>query len=177
MGSYLHSDNPAIGDLTVMNSQGWNFGDNAGGHGGLHREEKITVMIASGPGIASLARRLGIAEAAVVEEWLPGALDARRPEAQRLLGLCVEPIANMLRALWCLDPHLDRLGLGGGVIEVLCGHYAGELRRQLATATSYADRGRDEAWLDDRLVFCGAGQVDALRGAEQIGRWLPGIVP
>lgn len=51
MGSYLMSDNPAIGDLTLMNAQGWNFGDNAGGHGGLHREEKLTVMIASGPGI------------------------------------------------------------------------------------------------------------------------------
>ncbi len=52
MGSYLYSRNPAIGDITLMHSQGWNFGDNSGGHGGVHREEKITVMMASGPGIS-----------------------------------------------------------------------------------------------------------------------------
>ncbi|MDA2931063.1 hypothetical protein MYX84_14140, partial [Acidobacteria bacterium AH-259-O06] len=53
MGAYLYSKNPSIGDLTVMHSQGWNFGANAGGHGGLHREEKLTVMLVSGPGIQS----------------------------------------------------------------------------------------------------------------------------
>jgi hypothetical protein len=53
MGSYLYSTNPAIGDLTLMHSQGWDFGDNSGGHGGLHREEKITLMLVSGPGIRS----------------------------------------------------------------------------------------------------------------------------
>ncbi|MEW6054979.1 MAG: hypothetical protein AB1540_00055 [Bdellovibrionota bacterium] len=51
MGSYLYSTNPAIGDLTLMHAQGWNFGDNAGGHGGLHKEEKRTIILASGPGI------------------------------------------------------------------------------------------------------------------------------
>jgi hypothetical protein len=52
MGSFLYSNNPSIGDVTLMHSQGWNFGENAGGHGGIHREEKVTVMMLSGPGIS-----------------------------------------------------------------------------------------------------------------------------
>lgn len=51
MGSYLYSKNPAIGDISLMRAQGWNFGDNCGGHGGVHRDEKLTVMMLSGPGI------------------------------------------------------------------------------------------------------------------------------
>jgi hypothetical protein len=51
MGSYLYSKNPSIGDISVMHRQGWNFGDNSGGHGGLHLEEKRTLMMVSGPGI------------------------------------------------------------------------------------------------------------------------------
>jgi hypothetical protein len=51
MGSYLYSKNPSIGDITVMHRQGWNFGDNSGGHGGLNDEEKRTLMMVSGPGI------------------------------------------------------------------------------------------------------------------------------
>lgn len=79
--------------------------------------------------------------------------------------------------MWCLDPHLDLLGLGGGVVEGLGDHYVGELCRQLGLATSYADRGRGRAWLADRLVWCGPGAVDPLHGAERFGRWSPGIVP
>ena len=51
MGAYLYSKNPAIGDITVMHRQGWNFGDNSGGHGGLNQEEKQTLMMVSGPAI------------------------------------------------------------------------------------------------------------------------------
>lgn len=51
VGAYLYSKNPAIGDVTVFHSQGWNFGDNAAGHGGLHQGEELTIMLASGPGI------------------------------------------------------------------------------------------------------------------------------
>ncbi len=51
MGAYLYSKNPSIGDITVMHRQGWNFGDNSGGHGGLHREEKRTLMMVSGPAV------------------------------------------------------------------------------------------------------------------------------
>ena len=51
MGSYLYSSNPSIGDITITHSQGWNFGTNSGGHGGVHRGEKLTVMMVAGPGI------------------------------------------------------------------------------------------------------------------------------
>ncbi|MBI2027824.1 MAG: hypothetical protein HYS98_08525 [Deltaproteobacteria bacterium] len=51
IGSYLYSNNPAVGDILVTHSQGWNFGYNKGGHGGLHREEKLTIMMISGPEI------------------------------------------------------------------------------------------------------------------------------
>ncbi len=53
MGSYLFSNNPHIGDISVMHRAGWNFGDNGGGHGGVHREEKLTLMMASGPGVTN----------------------------------------------------------------------------------------------------------------------------
>ena len=52
IGSYLYSSNPAIGDVLITHSQGWNFGDNSGGHGGIHREEKLTFMMVSGPDVA-----------------------------------------------------------------------------------------------------------------------------
>ncbi|AXE25314.1 ROK family protein [Streptomyces globosus] len=132
--------------------------------------------VASGPGIARVAARLGIDAGPGLPAWLPAALADGDPAARRLLELCVEPVANLLRTLWCLDPHLDLLGLGGGVVEGLGARYADELRRQLAAPASYADPGRDGAWLAERLVFCGPGAVDPLQGAERIGRWLPGIV-
>jgi len=52
IGSILYSNNPSTGDVLIMHSQDWNFGDNSGGHGGLHRGEKLTFMMASGPGIS-----------------------------------------------------------------------------------------------------------------------------
>ena len=51
VGSYLYSNNAAIGDVLVFHSTGWNFGDNGGGHGGIHRGEKRTLMLVSGPGV------------------------------------------------------------------------------------------------------------------------------
>ncbi len=49
MGAYLYSTNPALGDVLVMHSQGWNFGAYAGNHGGIHRGEKRTFLLVSGP--------------------------------------------------------------------------------------------------------------------------------
>lgn len=149
-------------------------------------ERDHLASVASGPGIVRAAERLGITAAitgegedtegtAALLRWLPGALDDRDPQAQRLLRCCVQPIAHLIRALWCVDPHLDLLGLGGGVVTGLGDHYTSELRRQLAAATSYADRGHSEGWLNDRLVCCGPDEVDGLRGAELIGRWDLGI--
>jgi len=51
IGSILYTNNPSVGDILVMHSQDWNFGGNAGGHGGIHRGEKITFMMVSGPGV------------------------------------------------------------------------------------------------------------------------------
>jgi len=48
VGSYLYSDNPAIGDLLVFHRRDWNFGDNAAGHGGIHADEKKTILLVSG---------------------------------------------------------------------------------------------------------------------------------
>ncbi|MFF1718513.1 ROK family protein [Streptomyces sviceus] len=131
--------------------------------------------VASGPGLARTAERLGLARPAQVADWLPGALAAGEPGARRLLELCAAPVAELLRTMWCLDPHLDLIGIGGGVAEGLAGPYAAEIRRLLATPTSYADRGRDDTWLDERLVFCAPGQVDPLRGAQRVADWRPGI--
>jgi hypothetical protein len=51
VGAYLYSNHSAIGDVLVTHASGWNFGDNLGGHGGVHRLEKTTFLLASGPGI------------------------------------------------------------------------------------------------------------------------------
>ena len=59
MGSYLYSKNSAIGDITATHATGWNLGDNAGGHGGLHREEKLTMMLVSGPELSGSALKSG----------------------------------------------------------------------------------------------------------------------
>jgi hypothetical protein len=53
VGAYLYSTHPAIGDVLLMHASDWNFGDNLGGHGGVHRLEKTTFLLASGPGIES----------------------------------------------------------------------------------------------------------------------------
>lgn len=50
MGSYLYSKNAGIGDIVVMHSQNWNFGENAAGHGGIHHGEKNIFMMVSGAG-------------------------------------------------------------------------------------------------------------------------------
>jgi len=51
VGAYLYSTHSAIGDVLLMHASGWNFGDNLGGHGGVHRLERTTFLLASGPGI------------------------------------------------------------------------------------------------------------------------------
>ncbi len=49
IGTYFYSRNPALGDVLIMHSQGWNFGAYAGNHGGIHRGEKRTFLLVSGP--------------------------------------------------------------------------------------------------------------------------------
>jgi hypothetical protein len=108
MGSYLYSSNPSIGDITGMHAQGWNFGDNSGGHGGIHREEKLTVMMVAGPGIARgelLARatrraRVGAdGTPSVVDEEAPAyptVVDAA-PTLLRWLGLGDRALSDFAR--------------------------------------------------------------------------------
>lgn len=125
--------------------------------------------LASGPGIGRIADRLGVIPAGLQPaQWLPGALAAGCAGAGSVLRAAVTPIAALLRTIWCIDPHLDLLGIGGGVVHGLAGHYERELRTQLQTGSCYADRGFSRSWLDQRLVFCGAGDVDCLRGAERM---------
>ncbi len=49
IGSFMYSDNSALGDITIMHAQWWNYGVNAGGHGGFHKGEKRIVMLISTP--------------------------------------------------------------------------------------------------------------------------------
>ena len=53
VGSYLYSDNPAIGDLLIFHRRDWNFGNNAAGHGGIHAGEKQTILLVSGRGVGT----------------------------------------------------------------------------------------------------------------------------
>jgi hypothetical protein len=53
MGAYLFSTSPAIGDVVVLHATNWNFGENLGGHGGVHAGEKRTMMLVSGPGVGT----------------------------------------------------------------------------------------------------------------------------
>jgi hypothetical protein len=105
IGAYLYSSEPAIGDLLVMHATGWNFGDNLGGHGGVHRFEKTTFLLASGPGIE------------------PGALYARgrfRTDPRGELELEVEGTPASLHAPTLLDltpTALDWLGYSGEELE------------------------------------------------------------
>ncbi|MDC9004513.1 ROK family protein [Mycobacterium marinum] len=124
---------------------------------------------ASGPGIGRIAGRLGaLPPNTSLLQWFPGALAAGDAAAVSVLKAAVAPIAALIRMLWCVDPHLDLLGIGGGVVEGLGSHYERELREQLRGGSCYADRGFSESWLDERLVFCAdsSADIDCLRGAQ-----------
>eukprot|EP01090_Pellita_catalonica_P010361 TRINITY_DN21806_c0_g1_i1.p1 TRINITY_DN21806_c0_g1~~TRINITY_DN21806_c0_g1_i1.p1 ORF type:complete len:392 (+),score=63.24 TRINITY_DN21806_c0_g1_i1:70-1176(+) len=49
VGAHLYTHNPCIGDVTVMHREGWNFGDNGGGHGGVGVREKTPMMLLVDP--------------------------------------------------------------------------------------------------------------------------------
>ena len=55
--------------------------------------------------------------------------------------MIVEPIAHLVRFLKALQPHVDLIGIGGGVPAGVGRPYERELSQQLSVTQSYADGG------------------------------------
>src|SRR5262249_15327560 len=106
MGAYLYSTNSSIGDITAMHAQGWNFGDNAGGHGGLDRDEKLTAMMISGPGITpgALMSEVRVGGEGSVRPTNPTVLDIA-PTVLRWLGYGDHALEDFARGDF--PAHLD----------------------------------------------------------------------
>ncbi|GMR22889.1 MAG: hypothetical protein BMS9Abin37_1268 [Acidobacteriota bacterium] len=113
MGTYLYSTNPAIGDVVVMHATGWNFGENLGGHGGVHGGEKRTVMLVSGPGVGpgelrARARHATTEDGSVVEvegkTHVPTLLDIV-PSALSFLGYAPDELDAFAENEF--EPYLD----------------------------------------------------------------------
>lgn len=128
--------------------------------------------ICSGPALVPVARALGLANAKRLSERLDDRVHRGDPDAQHLLAAVVEPIAELIRTLWCLDPHTDLTGLGGGVVEALTDAYEGELIHQLAAPRSYSDVGGagHEATVRHKIRVCRPGDVDPAAGAAALSR-------
>jgi predicted NBD/HSP70 family sugar kinase len=145
------------------------------GPAGLHRlpcdcgGSGHLASVASGPGVRRVARTLGVdLGEAQIQRWLTDGLDVGDPTASSVLRLAVSPIADTLRTLWCLDPEIDVVGIGGGVAEGVHKHYERYLVEQLCRTHSYADRGRDADWVRERVHVCAPGEIDGMRGAGRV---------
>ncbi|MEU6375038.1 ROK family protein [Streptomyces sp. NPDC046909] len=121
--------------------------------------------LAAGPALPHVATALGIEDPEGIRDSLPARLRAGERAARLLLTTVVEPIAEIVRTLRCLDPRIDLIGIGGGYAEGLGDPYRTELVRQISEIRSYADRdtGADEAAQGLRL--CRPGEVDPMAGA------------
>ena len=120
IGSYLYSSNPAIGDLLITHSQGWNFGDNGGGHGGIHRGEKLTFMMVSGPGVAPgelLARSRSGTHAPTLLDIAPTTLDWLDYPDDALDRFARDGFEPYLRK-WVGSQQSDILAHLGGIEEI-----------------------------------------------------------
>ena len=144
MGAYLYSTNPSIGDVVVMHATDWNFGENLGGHGGVHGGEKRTMMLVSGPGIIpgelrARARYATTEDGAVVEvegkTHVPTLLDIV-PSALSFLGYAPEELAAFAENEF--EPYLD---------EWIRSQHA-DILDHLATMSS-VEKAKDEADLPD----------------------------
>src|SRR6185369_13003263 len=113
MGSYLYSKNPSIGDITVMHRQGWNFGDNSGGHGGLHQEEKQTIMMVSGPGIKAGNNLTAIGHYAVSDPGNPESHVVYSTEGRPVYPTVVDPAPTALQWLGYGDQALGNFARTG----------------------------------------------------------------
>ena len=122
--------------------------------------------ICAGPALPAVAAALG-------KQWdgpagLRGGLDAGDPDATAVLGVVVEPIAELVRTMRALDPLLDLVIIGGGVVEGLGEHYERELLDRLTQVRSYVDIDSSRP----RVRVCGPGEVDPLAGADAIAAGL-----
>jgi hypothetical protein len=106
MGSYLYSQNPSIGDISVMHRQGWNFGDNSGGHGGLHLEEKRTLMMVSGPGIQPGGNLFATAHYAVEDATKPETRVVYSETGRDVYPTVLDPAPTVLKWLGYGDKAL-----------------------------------------------------------------------
>lgn len=123
--------------------------------------------ISSGPGLGRLVMRRRGPTADPVATLGEG-LAAGERWADDVLRSAIAPVAGLVRTLWALDPHLDLLALGGGVVEGLGAAYEQVLRDQLRAPSSYADLPRDDAWFETHLRCCAPGEVDLLAGAAAV---------
>lgn len=92
--------------------------------------------ISVGPAIPYVAERLGITRNSQ-EIYLDDGSPSRTCES--LLRVIIEPIANLIRTVRVLQPHVDLIGIGGGVPSGIGTPYKRELNRQLSAVQSYSD--------------------------------------
>ncbi|MFE7506916.1 ROK family protein [Promicromonospora sp. NPDC057488] len=118
--------------------------------------------VSSGPGIARVAAALGIG--AYTTEWFRQAVDAGDEGAHTLLAVVTRPVAEVLRTIWVIQPWVVVVGIGGGVVEGVGGHYRTALLRHLRGAGSYA-AGPADAW-EHRVRLLDRPGADVLRGAQ-----------
>ncbi|EFK54606.1 ROK family protein [Corynebacterium genitalium ATCC 33030] len=115
--------------------------------------------IAAGPAIPHVAEKLGIDsynQPRASEDGAPTEMD------ERLLRVIIEPIANLIRTACVLQPHIDLIGIGGGVPSGIGTRYKHELYRQLSAAQSYVDSQSNEG---PRLHLVSSDQVCPETGA------------
>lgn len=126
--------------------------------------------VAAGPALPHVAAALGIDRPEDVRDALAARLRSADPDARRLLTTVVEPVAELVRTVRCLDPRIDLIGIGGGYAEGLGDPYRTELLRQVSEVRSYADRDTGPDRTEDRLRLCRPGEVDPLAGAVALSR-------
>jgi len=118
--------------------------------------------VSSGPGIARVAEALGIKNYST--EWFRRAVATGDEDAHLLLATVTRPVAEVLRAVWVIQPWVTVVGIGGGVVEGLGAHYRTALLEHLRGDQSYAT-GSPDAW-ERRVRLLDRPGVDVLRGAQ-----------
>lgn len=120
--------------------------------------------ISAGPAIPHVAEKLGIDSYRESRE----SEDAPRDELdEELLQVIIEPIANLIRTVCVLQPHVDLIGIGGGVPSGIGIRYEHELNRQLSVAQSYTD---SHSKGGPRLQLVSSDQVRPENGAALIAQ-------